>query len=310
MIGPAVIDTLLPHAPQARTVGRLLSADAAMRAHDGDIDGALDSCRAIVAAGRSIGDDPFLISQIVRMAIVEVGLKATSRVLGQGEASDAASLACRTFFSTSTVNRFCLLEQKESEPYWRRSSGGFARVRFRSRRSATGELARNHSPSAVTPLERLAYDEQQVLALQWMNRAVAIARRPADDARPLWKAWDAEIERVTAHPLGRYMTTVTNLMTPHVSAGASAFSRYQTELGAHAILVAAERHRRKTGDWPTTIASIDHGILPKRAHRPILRQGVSPGAPGWCARDLLCRPEWDRRARLIRSPDVAIRWAR
>ena len=28
------------------------------------------------------------------------------------------------------------------------------------------------------------------------------------------------------------------------------------------ILLAAERHRRKTGDWPTSIAAIDRSLLP------------------------------------------------
>ena len=83
-IGRAVIDTLLPQTVQARTVGRLLTADAAIRAHDGDIDGALDSCRANIAAGRSIGDEPFLISQVFRMAIVEVAAQVDSAYAGSG----------------------------------------------------------------------------------------------------------------------------------------------------------------------------------------------------------------------------------
>ena len=69
---------------------RLLVADAAIRAHDGDCDGALDSCRAILGTARSIGDEPFLISQLVRFAIDAVALKSVRRALGQGESSEAA----------------------------------------------------------------------------------------------------------------------------------------------------------------------------------------------------------------------------
>ena len=68
-LGPAVIDTLLPETQAARSVTKLLQADAAIRAHDGDLDGALDSCRAMLNSGRSIGDEPFIISQLVRVAI-------------------------------------------------------------------------------------------------------------------------------------------------------------------------------------------------------------------------------------------------
>jgi hypothetical protein len=49
---------------------------------------------------------------------------------------------------------------------------------------------------------------------------------------------------------------------PAMSASDTAHSRYQSGLGATAILLAAERHRCKTGDWPAAIAAIDPGILP------------------------------------------------
>ena len=79
VIGRVVFDTLLPHVQGARTAARLLAADAAVRAQDGDIDGALDSCRSILAAGRSFGDEPFLISHLVHVAIGESALHATGR---------------------------------------------------------------------------------------------------------------------------------------------------------------------------------------------------------------------------------------
>jgi hypothetical protein len=37
---------------------------------------------------------------------------------------------------------------------------------------------------------------------------------------------------------------------------------YQGELGATAVLLAAERQRRKSGVWPASIAAIDAEILP------------------------------------------------
>ena len=52
------------------------------------------------------------------------------------------------------------------------------------------------------------------------------------------------------------------LLAPALSSARAAFNRYQAELGATAILIAAERHRQKTGDWPASIAAIDHNILP------------------------------------------------
>ena len=41
----------------------------------------------------------------------------------------------------------------------------------------------------------------------------------------------------------------------------AAQARYQTELGATALLLAAERHRRKTGAWPASANSMAPEIL-------------------------------------------------
>ena len=51
-------------------------------------------------------------------------------------------------------------------------------------------------------------------------------------------------------------------MTPATLQGDRAQSRYEAALGATAILVACERHRRKLGDWAASIDAIDPSILP------------------------------------------------
>ena len=89
------------------------------------------------------------------------------------------------------------------------------------------------------------------------HRAAAGSERPA-----LWEAWDAEIVRVKQSRFGLFTATLPLLLTPALHAASSADSRYQCELGATAILLAAERHRRKAGDWPASIAAIDRDILP------------------------------------------------
>ncbi len=96
-LGPTLVDTFLPETHAAGPAAQLLAADAAIRVHDGDPDGALDSCRAILGVARSIGDEPFLTGQFVRMAIGrELAMKSARRVLGQGEPSDGALARLQT----------------------------------------------------------------------------------------------------------------------------------------------------------------------------------------------------------------------
>jgi hypothetical protein len=78
------------HAQKLRQLLRLLQLDAIDRIQRNDIDGALEVCCAISNAGRSIGDEPILISQLVRSAADSVALFTVQRALAQGIASDRA----------------------------------------------------------------------------------------------------------------------------------------------------------------------------------------------------------------------------
>jgi hypothetical protein len=79
------IGTPVPHVQFARTVANLLSMDAMLLAHDGDMHGSLLSCRACLNAGRSLGDETVPISQLVRFACREVALHGLERTLAQVE---------------------------------------------------------------------------------------------------------------------------------------------------------------------------------------------------------------------------------
>src|SRR5262249_19670281 len=81
---------------------------ALLRAQDRDADGALASVRAVLNAGRSIGDEPFTISQLVRIACRTMAVEKLQRVLAQGEPSEAALLQVQQ-----------LLEKEEAEPLMR-----------------------------------------------------------------------------------------------------------------------------------------------------------------------------------------------
>src|SRR5262249_22208682 len=78
--------TLLP-CHDSRTSFNLLWHDALLRTQDGDFDGALTSVLSILAAARSIGNEPCMISQLVRIAGERSATDTLERILAQGEAS-------------------------------------------------------------------------------------------------------------------------------------------------------------------------------------------------------------------------------
>jgi hypothetical protein len=269
ILGPNLIDTPLPESQAAPSAARLLAADAALRAHDGELDGALDSCRAILGVGWSIGDEPFLISQLARMAIGRtVAMKSARRVLGQGEPSDAALAALQAAILDELAQPLLLHGVKRERAVLheliRRLGAGEVSIaepggdRDRDR----GSLGHKMSRIVLGPWITFKSDYQRAVALEWMNEVVAIARRPAAERAPLWEALEANVNRVKQSRFEGYFLRLSIELIPALSAALRVDALYQGELGATAVLLAAERQRRKSGDWPASIAAIDAEILP------------------------------------------------
>ena len=262
VLGPNVIDTLLTGAQAVRDLGRLLSADAAIRVGDGDPDGAIDSCRAILGAARSIGDEPFAISQLVRVAVGTDAAESAQRVLGQSEPSDAALGRLQAL----------LLDERSRPLFLHALRGERGTMVELIRRIGTGELSveeldggpaaePDRAPDAAPPWTRLLFDNQRAVALEIMNDAVAAARRPNPDRLGLLGAWEWGLHERSDRPFASYTEALPLVMVPALGMSGLAHARYEAQLGATAMLLAAERHRIAHGEWPETIDAIDPSIL-------------------------------------------------
>ncbi|MHB1557029.1 MAG: hypothetical protein ACYC61_06085 [Isosphaeraceae bacterium] len=264
MIGPTVIDTQLPETQATRNVARLLTLDSALRADRGDLDGALESCRASVVAGRSIGDEPFMISQLVRIAIASYTMQATRRVLGQGEPSDAALAKFQSLILNERNQPLLLYavrgERAQMDELIRRIRDGEVPIQALSNESWKPDGP--GSRFTVAPWAMLNFDNQRALELELMNDTVAIAEASPDERPSMWEAWDRRIQSIRRQWHSGVTSDFAILMTPALAAGGRAHARYQAELGAMAILLAAERHRQRTGAWPDSVAAIDASLLP------------------------------------------------
>src|SRR5205823_12653707 len=62
--------------------------DVLARAQTGDADGAVRSAHAALNGGASLGDEPMLITQLVRIACQTVAIDLLERSLAQGEPSE------------------------------------------------------------------------------------------------------------------------------------------------------------------------------------------------------------------------------
>jgi len=108
----AGISVLLPYTNNSRDVARLLELDAHVSAHDGNGSQALQDLRAIFALFDALRGEPTLISQLIRMAIHEIGCVAVERLMPHCNWSDAELESLQTAirsarFKDELSNRLC-----------------------------------------------------------------------------------------------------------------------------------------------------------------------------------------------------------
>src|SRR5262249_32783658 len=147
--------------------------DATLWAHDGKPDEALRSVRAMVNAGRSVGDEPMAVSQLVRIACRGRATAALERVLAQTEPPPAALAGLRSALPEEGRYELLLISLRGE-----RGGGNRAIEALEEGIAAAG--------SGTAPLDgilnRMSRDEikrQHSEYLRWMNQAVEAARLPS-----------------------------------------------------------------------------------------------------------------------------------
>jgi hypothetical protein len=251
---PDWIATLIPHVQDAREVARLLEYDADLRAQDCDADGAFASCRAALNTGRSLGDEPILISQMVRMVCRGVALSRTQRVLAQGEPSDDALREMQR-----------LLEQEEPEPLLlygaRGERGGMDRLLELLQTNKSKLTPRqlvdlaglSGSDQTFAPMESLALmmpvavKRQRAAMLRHMNQFVEIAKLPPEQQ-------EARFQELRATAKGE--PVLVRLLAPAAEKVARSYRRSRAEARCAIAALAAERYRRARGQWPDRLETL------------------------------------------------------
>ncbi|MDG3004498.1 hypothetical protein [Paludisphaera mucosa] len=255
-LGPALIDTNLEETQDARRVARMLQADAMLAAHDGRLDDAIEACRAQLGVARSIGDEPFIVSQLVRLGIDVAAARTARRVLALGEPSAGALAA---------FQRDLLAEREQ--PLARYALRGERAIHFElldrlaQNRTPGGPVSGGSAPFGLNGAGFLAFGGRALL-LEWMNELRTIADRPTPEWPAALKAWRARIAEVEGSRIARLRAIFPLLLVPGTESFLPSLLRSRAELGAVAILLAAERNRRATGAWPASVAEIPGEILP------------------------------------------------
>ncbi len=251
--------TPLRHLDQARTVCYLLTADAMRLAHEGNVDGALRSCQAALNVGRSIGDEPFFISVLVRMACREYVFQKLVRILAQGEASDTALADLQHLLEDEARPALLLIgargERAVSYVLWERVASGELGLELADERpEPTPWYVRPYRWAYLRPV--LEYN--RAVSLEWMNRAVEIVKKPRADQKEALERFNRDL-RKTIRDRPRLCASL--LIVPAVDKVAVANHRSRAALNCAQLALAIERYRLWQGHWPRTLDQLTPRFL-------------------------------------------------
>ncbi len=250
-----LLSTTLGPVQDARTICAALHCDVLLRAQDDDMEGAMQSCRAMLNAGRSVGDEPFLVVQLVRTACTHLTIDALERILAQGEPAEADLAAMQA-----------ALEREFAEPVLRNALRGERAALFEVLEKMRQGNLRPSTVAAVSgtplpPAGQFLYDYFPVAMgadpgsyLRMMNELIAASELPVEKqveefarVRDRWKD-------KMAQPPGA--------MQRFGQTGINAHLRLQANLPCAIAALAAERHRVRHGRWPESLdALVQAGLL-------------------------------------------------
>jgi hypothetical protein len=246
-------DTLLPDTQHTREVSQLLSWDARAAAEDGDSPAAGDDLAALLNTSRSIGDESFLISQLVRIATRTVAIRSAERVVAQTAGPDglgALRLPALQAALARDLEEPLVLYAVRGD----RASFDVLAGRLQDGTLTLGDLAPSERSVALSVgwwhmRARLPRDRAE--CLRWFNVAAAIAALPAHEQGPGWEGLTAPA--VEGRILPRLLPAVDKVGVAHLRGVAE---------GRCAVAgLACERFRLTRGRWPAALDELCPAFL-------------------------------------------------
>ena len=243
------ISTLLVHTQDSRRFADLFAYEAALHAEEEDMEGALLACRGIVRAEDSVGDEPTLVSMLLRMGTRQLALKKIQQVLALGQPSEPSLAALQH-----------LLEDEEREPLFLNGLRGDRAIMDGLMQAIqNGEVKSGQLPSLLEnsgfraakgteiALVAATIRNQRGALLRWYTRAVEIAKLPLEEQKTQFMELEATTKKLPF--LARALRT-------DVVKVSDSWLLDQVSFRCAIALLAVERYRLAQGRWPEKLAEL------------------------------------------------------
>jgi hypothetical protein len=249
-----------PRANEKVAVMRLLQHDAMLRGHDGDLNGAVESCQALLLAANASNDDPTLMTQLIRSHSQELAVNAIERTLGQGDVSDKYLKQLQA----------ALTREAESQGLYQSMRGERAFIHaeymmFRDGKITDAKLLEamdydNRIPKPFRYLFPSAFVRNYPERLRWQNELVRATKLPEEAQTEAFRKLEEKVRtNLGASPSYGF------ILGP-----AKDLKATQTRLRCAIAAVAAERYRLKhEKTWPRGLDDIvKEGLLKEMPKDP------------------------------------------
>jgi hypothetical protein len=248
-----VISTSLKDTQDTRQAADLLKWEVVVATADGDPRRTADGLLALLNASRSLGDEPFLVSQLIRMAARAIALRSVERAIAQ-----------RADLPLSDMHAALLADADEPLlRYGLRGERGMCDRMLENQQTGANDVSGLIGKSGSPPgfwgnLDRQRYrahiSAERADLLRWMTQWVDLTRRPVHE-QPALAAAIPDLPDDGRHVLSR-------LLCPAVDKVATAYWRSVAEARCAAAGVACERFRQKHDRWPNALTELVPEFLP------------------------------------------------
>jgi hypothetical protein len=243
-----VFDAPLDETQQTRHVAHLLRWEVEVAVEVGDARRAADGLLALLNASRSVGDEPFPISQLVRIAVRAVTVRGIERAIAQR--SDIPLVELQNALAADAEEPLFLYGVRGDRAAFDRFYENVL----------NDEIAPEDVLPDYTPLSwwryRTTISADRAATLRCMNRYVEIAHRPVHEQHAILAA-------VPEIPTGRrYHLSNLLLMSGSINRFADAYRRSATETRCAVVGVACERFRQQHKRWPESLNDLVPVFLP------------------------------------------------
>jgi ABC-type transport system involved in multi-copper enzyme maturation permease subunit len=238
------VEVMLPHTEDARAVANLLAYDVSLRVHQGDADGAMRSCQALVNAARTIDHPVAGPSQLTqRSHLQERAFRKIERTLTRGTPSAKLLADLQELLEEDERQRLTLLaaraQRAHADRFWQSFKDGRVSAMFHFRSDFLGSAL---AGSLV---------EQRASCLRYNTEIAEIMKLP--DHLQL-----ARLKALVPAATSKSIVWITAIW---YWPGYTLYHVPLAELRCVVAMLAAERYRLARGNWPTSLNDLVPAFL-------------------------------------------------